>query len=142
MVGGMFWLVLAMLGAARSAFRSRSSLIAENLALRQQLAVLHARRRPRLRPVDRAFWVVLSRVWSRWADVLAIVRPATVIEWHRRGYARFWAYKSCRAGRRPLTGEVVALIARMSRDNPTWSRRRIAARTVRKLVAILQAARR
>ena len=83
MVGGMFWLVLAMLGAARSAFRSRSSLIAENLALRQQLAVLHARRRPRLRPVDRAFWVVLSRVWSRWADVLAIVRPATVIEWHR-----------------------------------------------------------
>jgi hypothetical protein len=50
-----------------------------------------------------------------------------VIAWHRRGFAKFWAYKSRRAGRPPLTGEVVALISRMSQENPTWSRRRIAA---------------
>jgi putative transposase len=123
----MFGLVVAMLATALSALRSRASLVAENLALRHQLAILRARRRPRLRPVDRAFWVVLSHLWSRWADVLAIVRPATVIAWHRRGYAKFWTYKSRHTGRPPLTGEVVALIARMSRDNPTWSRRRIAA---------------
>jgi putative transposase len=127
MVAVMLGLVVAILGAVRAAFRTRAGLVAENLALRQQLAVLRAGRRPRLRPVDRAFWVLLSRVWSRWADVLAIVKPATVIAWHRRGFARFWAYKSRRSGRPPLNREAVALIARMSKENPTWSRRRIAA---------------
>lgn len=67
---------------------------------------------------------MLSRIWSRWADVLA-VKPATVIAWHRRGFARFRAYKSLHVGRRPLSAEVVALIAPMSKDNPIWSRRRI-----------------
>jgi len=70
--------------------------------LRRQLAVLkRARPRPPLRPIDRAFWIVLSRVWARWADTLAIVKPATVIA-------------------------VVALIVQMVRENPLWSRRRIA----------------
>jgi putative transposase len=120
-------LVEAILGTLASALRSRASLVAENLALRQQLAVLRVGRRPRLRPIDRAFWVVLSRAWSRWVDVLAIVKPATVIGWHRHGCARFWAYKSRRAGRPPLAPEVIELIVRMARENPTWSRRRIAA---------------
>jgi hypothetical protein len=88
-------LVAAILGAFFSGFRPRASLVAENLALRQQLAALvRGRPRPQLGPIDRAFWVVLSRTWSRWADVLAIVKPATVITWHRRGFARFWAYTS------------------------------------------------
>jgi len=120
-------LFLAIIGAVRSAFRSRASLVAENVALRQQLAVLRVGRRPRLRRMDRAFWVVLSRVWSRWVDVLAIVKPATVVDWHRRGYARFWAYKSRHPGRPPLAPEVIDLIVRMATENPTWSRRRIAA---------------
>jgi transposase InsO family protein len=123
----MFGLVGAILGAARAAFRTRAGLVAENLALRQQLAVLRVGRRPQLRPLDRAFWVVLSRVWFRWAEALAIVKPATVIAWHRRGFAKFWAYKSRRSGRPPLAEEVAALIARMAQYNPTWSRRRIAA---------------
>lgn len=97
----MIRLLQAIVGALGSAFRSRASLVAENLALRQQLAVLRAGRRPRLRPIDRAFWVVFSRTWSRWVDVLAIVKPATVIGWHRRGYARLWAAKSRRVGRPP-----------------------------------------
>jgi transposase InsO family protein len=80
-----------------------------------------------VRPIDRAFWVVVSRVWSRWVDVLAIVKPATVIAWHRRGYATFWAYKSQRLGRPPLAPQVIELIVRMAAENPTWSRRRIAA---------------
>jgi putative transposase len=120
-------LLEAVVGALGSAFRSRASLVAENLALRQQLAVLKVGRRPRLRPIDRAFWVVLSRMWSRWIDVLAIVKPATVIAWHRCGYARYWAYKSRRRGRPPVAPEVIELIVRMARENPTWSRRRIVA---------------
>jgi hypothetical protein len=108
-------------------FRTRAGLVAEILVLRQQLAVFKRNRpRPPLRPIDRAFWVVVSRVWSRWAGPLAIVKPATVIGWHRRGFARFWAWKSRRIGRPPLGPEIVTLIARMAHDNPLWSRRRIA----------------
>jgi transposase InsO family protein len=124
----MLALVEAIIGALIATFRPRASLVAENLALRQQLAtLLREGRRPRLGPIDRAFWVVLSRTWSRWGDVLAIVKPATVITWHRRGFARFWAYKSRPRGRPPLSAEVIELIERMTQENPTWSRRRIAA---------------
>jgi transposase InsO family protein len=125
-VAAVIGLLQAIVTAIGSAFRCRASLVVENLALRQQLAVLRVGRRPRLRPIDRAFWVLLSRAWSRWVDVLAIVQPATVIAWHRRGFARFWAYQSRRAGRPPLAPEVVELIVRMAHENPTWSRRRIA----------------
>jgi transposase InsO family protein len=117
-------LVEAMVGAFFAAFRPRASLVAENLLLRQQLAILcRATPRPRLRPIDRAFWVTVSRLWSRWADTLAIVRPATLIAWHRRGFARWWAWP---VGRLPLAPELVSLIERMARENPLWSRRRIA----------------
>jgi putative transposase len=117
----------AVLGAGLSAFRLKTGLIVENLALRHQLAVLRRTvPRPRLRPTDRTFWVVLSRTWSRWTDVLAIVKPATVVGWHRRGFAHFWAKKSKRSGRPPLASEIVALIERMAAENPLWSRRCIA----------------
>lgn len=120
-------LLLAIVGALGSAFRSRAGLVAENLALRQQLAVLRVGRRPPLRPIDRAFWGMLSRVWSRWKDVVLIAKPATVVAWHRRGFARVWAAKSRRAGRPPLAPVIIELVVRMAQDNPTWSRRRIAA---------------
>jgi hypothetical protein len=128
---GRIALVLALLnafvGAMLAAMKPRASLVAENLALRQQLAVLRrATPRPRLHPVDRAFWAVLSRTWSRWADVLAIVQPATVLAWHRRGFALFWTMKSKHIGRPPISAELIALIKRMAAENPLWSRRRIA----------------
>jgi hypothetical protein len=67
-------LFLSLLGALRSALRTRTDLALENLALRQQLANLrHTSGRPRMCMADRAFWLVLSRLWSRWADVLVIV---------------------------------------------------------------------
>src|ERR1019366_490866 len=126
-VPAMLALVAAIIGAFFAAFPPRRNLVAANLALRQQLAALvRGRPRPRLGPIDRAFWVVLARTWSRWADALAIVKPATVIAWHRRRFARFWAWKSRRIGRPPLSPEVVALIVQMARENPLWSRRRIA----------------
>jgi putative transposase len=123
----MLALLEAVVGASLAALRPRASLIVENLVLRQQLAILRrATSRPRLRPIDRAFWVVVCRLWSRWSDALAIVRPATVIAWHRRGFASFWAWKSRRVGRPQLAPELVRLIERMSRENPLWSGRRIA----------------
>ncbi len=123
----MLTLLEAIAGALIAALRPRANLVLENLALRQQLAVLRRKTpRPGLRPMDRAFWAVLSRAWSRWADALVIVKPATVVGWHRRGFARSWAWKSRRVGRRPLDAEMVALIERMATENPLWSRRRIA----------------
>ncbi len=123
----MFELLAAVVGALISAFRPRAQLFAENLALRQQLAVLRRKKaRPRLVPMDRAFWILLSRVWSKWSDALAIVKPETVIAWHRRGFAQFWAWKSRRRGRPSTPPEILTLIVRMANDNPRWSRRRIA----------------
>ena len=117
----------AVVGALFAALRPRAILFAENLVLRQQLAILRrATPRPRLRPIDRAFWVIVSRLWSRWAECLAIVQPGTVIAWHRRGFARWWAWKSRPVGRPPLAPELVSLIEQMARENPFWSRRRIA----------------
>ena len=75
-------------------------LAAENLALRQQLALCRQSvKRPKLRPRDRVFWVLLSRLWSNWRSALAIVQPETVIQWHRMGFKLYWRWKS-RAGKR------------------------------------------
>jgi hypothetical protein len=79
-------LFMSILGTMRSALHTRAELALENLALRQQLANLRGSSgRPRLRRIDRAFWLALSRLWSRWADVLVIVKPDT-----RRSLAPHW----------------------------------------------------
>jgi putative transposase len=102
----------------------------ENLALRHQLGVLQRSvPRPRLSRGDRILWVWLSRVWVGWRSSLAIVQPATVLAWHRRGFQLYWRWKS-RAkpvGRPKLDPEVRHLIRRMARENPTWGRRRVQA---------------
>src|SRR5437870_4857510 len=80
-----------------SAHRGGWELALENLALRHQLAVLKRRYpRPRLRKADRWFWVWLSRVWNNWREALVIVRPETVVSWHRRGFRLFWTCISLR----------------------------------------------
>jgi putative transposase len=110
-------------------FRSRAALELENLALRHQIDVLQraARKRPRLSPLDRLFWVWLSRIWSDWRSVLAIVQPDTVLAWHRRGFRLFWTRKIRRGqrGRPTVPREVRALIRRMCRENPGWGAPRI-----------------
>ena len=98
----------------------------ENLALRQQLAVLRKQTpRPRLLAVDRLFWVALSQKWSRWKEALCIVEPQTVIAWHREGFRLFWKWRSSRGGRPPVSAEVRALVRRLASDNPTWGAPRI-----------------
>jgi putative transposase len=77
----------------RSAFCSRVALELENFALRHQLNVLkRSVPRPRLTPADRYLRVVLLRVWQNWRAALAIVRPETVIAWHRQGFRLFWTW--------------------------------------------------
>jgi transposase InsO family protein len=107
---------------------SRRDLVLENITLRQQLAAYKARRRhPRIRVADRAFWVVIQQVWDRWRDTLVIVKPETVVRWHRDGFRRYWSWISrhgCRSGRPRVSAEVRELIRRMASDNG-WAAPRI-----------------
>jgi len=100
----------------------------ENLALRQQLAVMKRQyRRPRLRTADRLFWGWLSRIWPHWRNALLLVRPETVLSWHRQGFRLFWAWISRRkrAGRPGVSSEVRQLIRKMAEANPLWGAPRI-----------------
>ena len=121
-------LVLALLGALRAALGARTDLVLENLALRQQLALLRRRStRPRFGPLDRLFWIWLSQRWARWRETLNVVRPETVIRWHRQGFRAFWNWKSRRGrtGRPPVDCEVAKLVRTMALANPLWRAPRI-----------------
>jgi transposase InsO family protein len=111
-----------------AAFRSRASLQLEILALRHQLGVLHpSTKRPKLTAADRFLWARLSELWRGWRSALVIVKPETVICWHRKGFRLFWTWKvrhGC-PGRPPVARETRELIRQMSRDNPLWGAPRI-----------------
>jgi putative transposase len=116
-----------VIGALRSTVQTRLELALENLALRQQLAVWKVRQpRPQLRATDRIFWIVLSRFWTNWRSSLQLVRPETVVRWHRLGFRRYWAWKSRRRRGRPMIStELRDLVRRMSHANPLWGAPRI-----------------
>ena len=100
----MLEFILVPLAAVRVFFRTREDTAIEILALRQQLAVLKRKRpRPRLHPLDRLFWTGLRRVWSRWAEVLVVAKPQTLVGWHRAGFRLFWRWRSRARGGRPKT---------------------------------------
>ena len=115
--------------ALGSGLRSQAALQIENAALRHQLAVLQrqARGRPRLRPVDRLFWTWLCHLWPGWRHALVIVKPDTVLRWHRRGFRLYWRWKSRPRGpgRPRIPRAVQELIRQMCRANPTWGAPRI-----------------
>jgi putative transposase len=125
MIPVVFSLVLSL----RSCFRKHAALQAEILALRHQLLVLrrsNRNRRLRLRPWDRALWVWLSRLWPSWRSALVIVKPESVIAWHRKGFRLYWAWKSrFRQGRPCVPKAVRDLIRQMSLANPGWGAPRI-----------------
>src|SRR5437867_5621706 len=120
------WLRI-LIGTVRASVRIHRELALENLALRQQLATWKVRRpRPRLTAMDRIFWVILSRLWRNWRSSLRVVRPETVVGWHRQGFGRYWAWKSRRRRGRPaIRTELRDLIRRISRANPLWGAPRI-----------------
>jgi transposase InsO family protein len=104
-------------------FKSRPQLEAEIVILRHQLNLLQRRapRRPHLRWVDRALSIWLHRRCPRVLRAITIVRPETVLRWHRMGYAAYWRWKSRSPGGRPrIAQEVRDLIRRMSLENPLW----------------------
>lgn len=106
-----------------SGFQSHRALVLENLALRHQLQVLNrGGRRPRLKNRDRVLWILLRKCWPDWRRPLLIVKPDTVIGWHRAGFRKYWRWKSKhrRQGRPPLTLEERALIRQLANDNPLW----------------------
>ena len=103
------------------ALRARSDLVLENVALKQQVEALKQKRpRPRLDDVDRAFWVAMRRAWSGWAERLVIVKPETVVNWHRERFRRYWTELSRHKrgpGRPRVHREIRELIHRMALEN-------------------------
>ena len=112
-----------------SLLKSRTALQLENIALRHQIRVLQrsAKKRLALHNSDRLFWVGLSQLWSEWRSALVIVKPDTVIAWHRKAFRLFWTWKvqHGKPGCPAILLEVRALIRRMSRENPGWGAPRI-----------------
>ena len=136
-------MISSLLHSLVSAFKTRRSLALENLALRQQLAVFQrSAKRPRLSNVDRGFWVLLRRIWTDWDSVLLIVKPETVVLWHRAGFRRYWTWKSRprRPGRPSVAPEVRELIRDMSRSNPLWGAPRVHGELMKLGISISQAA--
>ncbi len=117
--------------AFTAVFKSRARLVAENLCLRQQLIVLKRRQaRPRLRDADRRFWILAYQSFSGWSRSLIVVKPDTVIGWHRKGWKAYWRWRSSRwvgTGRKKIDPELRELIRRMARENTLWGQRRIQA---------------
>jgi hypothetical protein len=100
----------------------------EVAALRQQVTVYKRKQpRPKLHRFDRLFWMALRRLWTNWADTLVLVKPDTVVSWHRAGFRLFWRWRSraSRAGRPKVEQEIRELIRRMKAENPTWGAPRI-----------------
>ncbi len=106
--------------------RTRNQQALVEQALRQQLATYaQAGRKPRLTPLDRALWVGLSRFWFGWKDVLVIVKPDTVVRWHRKGFRLYWRWRSKRGPGRPrISMEVQSLIERFVLEN-RWGARKV-----------------
>ena len=119
----MLEILFSFLSSFRVYFRTHADIQLELLALRHQVTVLRRTNpKPKLRPADRRLWVWLSRSWSRWRSALVIVKPDTVVDWHRRGFRWYWTWK-VRHGkaRRPSVPKATReLIRTMSRDNVLW----------------------
>ena len=115
--------MLAILSAVVSIFefrfRGRASLELELVALRHQVTVLRRQRpgRPQLSSLDRLLWVWLYRIWPQVIDAMVLVKPATVVQWHRNSFRLHWRWRSRHRGRPKIARDIRDLIRRMSRDN-------------------------
>src|ERR1039458_5884807 len=107
--------------------RSRASLKLELVALRHQVTVLRRQRpgRARLLCADRLLWVWLYQVWPQVLNAMVLVKPATVIQWHRKGFRLYWRWRSRHLGRPKMNSEIRELIRQMSVANPLWGAPRI-----------------
>jgi hypothetical protein len=107
-------------------FKSKFRLTLEVLAKDQQLAVYaKTNKSPKITPNDRKFWVALSSVWSDWADSIRIVKPETVLKWHKKTFKWFWWLKAKPRGRPKIDWDLIKLIRKISRENSDWGNLRI-----------------
>ncbi len=115
------------LGTFTDLARSKSSLVAENALLRQQLIVFQRQlNKPNFRPLDRLILVFLSGFPTNWRQALLIVKPDTLLKWHRAGFKLFWKFKSKAKGRKPkIPEETILLIKKMASENRLWGAKRI-----------------
>lgn len=117
-----------VVAVALAGFKSRAALQLENVALRHQLSVLQRSvKKPKLTAPDRLLWAWLCGVWGNWRSALIIVKPETVITWHRWGFRLFWRWKirRGRCGHPYVPKDVRQLIRTMSLENPLWGSPRI-----------------
>jgi transposase InsO family protein len=124
----MIDLLKLILGLLASLFKSRANLEAEVLVLRQQINVLRRRmpKRPNLNNTDRFLFVWLYRLFPSVLDAIALVRPETIIRWHRAGFRAYWRWRSRNpVGRPKVSTELRTLIGEMSRANALWGAPRI-----------------
>src|ERR1039457_2234976 len=126
-VVGMITILSALVSLLSFRVRSRASLELELVALRHQVTVLRRQRpgRARLFYADRHLWVWLYRVWPQALNTMTLVKPATVIQWHRNGFRLYWRWRSRRMGRPKMGTEIRDLIRQMSMANPLWGAPRI-----------------
>ncbi len=116
-----------VLGTGTDLLRSKPELVAENALLRQQLIVLRRNvKRPKLTWIDWLLLVLLAGRVQAWRQALLIVKPDTLLRWHRHGFRLFWRHKSKATSRRPLvSAEIITLIAEMAATNHLWGAERI-----------------
>jgi hypothetical protein len=95
--------------------------------------------RPQLSSLDRLLWVWLYRIWPQVIDAMVLVKPVTVVQWHRKGFRLLWRWRSPRLGRPKIGAEIRTLIRRMSKDNPLWGAPRIHGELLKLGIQISQA---
>ena len=117
-----------VLSTVLAAARPRAELLMEIAALRQQLDVYRRQgRRPVINRRDRMFWIWLQRRWRGWKRALVIVKPETVLRWHREGYRAYWRWRSKgKPGRPRIPRKHIEFIRRISSDHPEWGEDKIA----------------
>ena len=126
----MVWMrwIKHLLALVNALIADRARLTLENVALRQQIIVLQRSvTRAKVEDSDRIFWILMRITLKTWKDTLMIVKPDTVIGWHRKGWKYYWRRKSGQGnpGRPKIDPEIIALIRRMSKENATWGAPRI-----------------
>ncbi len=121
--------IKAFFQSLRSIFDSGIDLALENVALRQQLVTFKkGNPRPKLNRFDRIFWVWMRRLWGKWLNALIIVKPETVVRWHRKGFKLYWkfiSYRGKKKGKQKIDKEIRILIKIIANENPTWRAPRI-----------------
>ena len=123
----MMTILSALVSTLAFRIRSRACLELELICLRHQVSVLRRQHKGRIRlfSTDRLLWVWLYRVWPRVLNAMVLVKPATVVQWHRQGFRLYWRWRSRRLGRPKTSAEIRDLVCKMSLANRLWGAPRI-----------------